>query len=132
MSAIENDIKLKTLEKELKATKDKLKKSKITSIISIIVLLLLSFWVYNYFVLSYAELDDISITRDGDSNNLTFSFKVKTDGKVVFYNGITELTDYKKSGEDISFEWSWRQLDNTEVGVKYRWLIFPKTYEKVF
>lgn len=88
--------------------------------------------VYYNTVFVYAVLDDVQITREGNSNKVAFKYTIATPGRVDFYYGDAILSDVKEQTGNDGFEWSWGVAGATEISIRSRQWVFPHWDRQTF
>ena len=104
----------------------------------IVLLALLAYWFHDYFVGSYAVLDNVSVKQDASKpKTVWYSFDVKKGGYVALGYEETLWTGKFKSGSHYRSEsavssYSTRMKQNFTVFVRSRSGMFPSWHTKQF
>jgi hypothetical protein len=82
-------------------------------------------YLFNSMILDYAVLENVSITRDDDTNQVSFEYDVVEPGRIDFNYANAILTDRKEAGTDENFTWSWDAQGLTEISIRSRKSVLP-------
>jgi uncharacterized protein YegL len=124
--------RLETTTKELEGAAVSKKRFGWLALGLLLLLILILGTIYKITVLDYAEIENVKIEQQGNTQKINFAFDVKSSGRLNFCYGETVLVDRKKVGKNQIFHWALDEEGTTEISIRSRNLLFPKWHSKVF
>jgi len=124
------------LKRQLDQTRNKNKQLKIATIGLLVMAAITCYWLWNYFVLSYATIDNVAITQKGsDPGAVIFTFTVTKSGFLKYGYAGAVLEERVTAGDKKQFSWKWSvppAAREFAAFVRCRWMIFPSWHTKTF
>jgi hypothetical protein len=124
------------LRRQLEAISEKNKKLRMATIALAVLVLVLLGWLWNYFVLSYAVIENVELKQHTtDKRRAEFHFTVTSSGYLKYGYDDAVLEEKLPAGMNKQFSWQWGAgpaAKEFTVYVRSRWSVLPTWQTKTF